>query len=183
LIWLVLTVFVLLGYSLQSVVGIVYYAMAMKAYGTVTSPPVILEEGNCSGTSTIYTNNTSALITVEAPINDSAAFNYILKVVNKVTDIWAVDLQVYDNSSLSRLSSLNISLHDGVSSNQIAVSGGNIVKSEGPPYNLAGNATIYIALSNVHATATGISYLYVHLKIQVPNTSTYILYVIIFKIF
>jgi hypothetical protein len=182
LIWLVLTAFVLLGYSLQSVVGIVYYTMVMKAYGTVTSPPIILEEGNCSGTSTIYTNNTSALITVEAPINDSAAFNYVLKIVNKVTNIWTVNLQVYDNSSLSRMSSLNISLHNGASSNQIAVSGGNIVKSEGPPYNLAGNATIYIALSNLHATATGISYLYVHLKIQVPNTSTYILYVIIFKI-
>jgi len=34
----------------------------MEPYTTVTSPPVILEEGNCSGTSTIYTNNTSAKV-------------------------------------------------------------------------------------------------------------------------
>jgi len=67
-IWLVLTVFVLLGYSLQTVAGSVYYSMEMQAYGTVSSPPVILEEGNCSGTSTIYTNNTSARVSVAAPV-------------------------------------------------------------------------------------------------------------------
>jgi hypothetical protein len=111
-------------------------------------------------------------------------YDYVLKVVNQVEDNWTVNLQVYDNSSISRLSSLNISLHDGTSNNQIAVSGGSIVKSEGDPYNLPGgvNSTIYISMSNLLATAIGTSYIYVHLKVQVPNTSTYSLYVIIFEI-
>ena len=37
-------------------------------------------------------------------------------------------------------------------------------------------------MSNLQATTTDTSYLYVHLKIQVPDTSTYSLYVIIFEI-
>jgi hypothetical protein len=38
--------------------------MVMQAYGMVSSPPVILEEGT-AGTSTIYMNNTSAKVTVQ----------------------------------------------------------------------------------------------------------------------
>jgi hypothetical protein len=112
----------------------------------------------------------------------NGTYDYVLKVVNQVADNWTVNLQVYDSSNIDRLSSLNISLHDGTSSNQIAVSGGNITQSEGPPYNLTENATIYIAITNLQATTTGTSHLYVHLKIQVPDTSTYMLYVITFEI-
>jgi len=63
LFWLVLTVIVLLGYSLQSVMGSTYYSMLMQAYATVNSPPVILQNGT-AGTSTIYTNSTSAKVSV-----------------------------------------------------------------------------------------------------------------------
>jgi len=115
-------------------------------------------------------------------IEETYDYNYVLKVVNQIANNWTVNLKVYDSATINRLSSLNISLHDVTSSNQIAVSGGSIVKSEGPPYNLAGNATIYISISNLQATTTGTSYLYVYLKIQVPNISTYILYVITFEI-
>jgi len=61
----VLTVIVLFGYSLQSAVGSAYYSLLMQAYMTVGSPPVILEEGT-AGTSTIYTNNTSAKVNITA---------------------------------------------------------------------------------------------------------------------
>jgi len=61
LIWLVLTVFLLLGYSLQSVAGTTYYSNEMQNYATVSTPPVILQNGT-AGTSTIYTNNTSAKV-------------------------------------------------------------------------------------------------------------------------
>jgi hypothetical protein len=67
-VWLVLILFVLFGYSLQSVAGSAYYSMVKQAYATVSSPPVILEEGNCSGTSTIYSNGTSAKVNVTAPV-------------------------------------------------------------------------------------------------------------------
>jgi len=67
LIWLVLTFFFLLGYSLQSAAGSAYYSLLMQDYATVTSPPVILEEGT-AGNSTIYTNRTSAKVGVSAPL-------------------------------------------------------------------------------------------------------------------
>jgi hypothetical protein len=181
LIWLVLTVFVLLGYSLQSVAGSLYYSMMMQAYGMISSPPVILEEGNVTGASTIYTNSTSAKVSVDST---TETYDYVLRVVNQETDNWTVNLQVYDSSNISRLSSLNISLYDGASSNQIAVSEGSIVKSEGEPYNLSGGAgsTIYISITNLQETASGISYLYVYLKILVPDTSMYSLYIVTFEI-
>jgi hypothetical protein len=69
LIWLVLTVFLLLGYSLQSVAGTAYYSNEVQNYATVSTPPVILQNGT-AGTSTIYTNNTSAKASVEAPLSD-----------------------------------------------------------------------------------------------------------------
>ncbi|MCW4001640.1 MAG: hypothetical protein NWE97_00410 [Candidatus Bathyarchaeota archaeon] len=58
-VWLVLTISILFGYVLQSVAGSVYYSMMMQANGTVTSPPVTLQNGT-AGISTIYTNSTSA---------------------------------------------------------------------------------------------------------------------------
>jgi len=91
-------------------------------------------------------------------------------------------LQVYNRSYIARLSNATISFDDGNSSDQIIVSGGSITQSEGPLYNLAGNATIYISMSNLQANAGGTSYIYVHLKILTPNTSTYAKYVITFEI-
>jgi len=116
--------------------------------------------------------------------NASSTYDYVLKVVNQVANNWTVNLQVYNSFNISRLSSLNISLHDGTSSNQIAVSNGSIIKSEGEPYDLPGgvNSTIYMSMSNLQANTTDTSYLYVHLKIQKPNTTTYMLYVITFEI-
>jgi len=49
---------------LQSVAGSVYYSRVMQSNTTVTSPSVILEEGTI-GSSTIYTNSTSAKVRVE----------------------------------------------------------------------------------------------------------------------
>jgi hypothetical protein len=116
--------------------------------------------------------------------NASSTYDYVLKVVNQVTSNWTATLKIYNNSKIGRLSSLNISLHDGTSSNQIAVSGGTIIKSEGEPYNLPGGlgSTIYISISNLQATTTDTSYLYVYLKITVPNTSTYNLFIIVFEV-
>jgi hypothetical protein len=114
--------------------------------------------------------------------NASSTYNYVLEVVNKVSNNWTVNLQVYNSTNINRLSSLNISLHDGTSSNQIAITGGSIIQPEGPPYNLAGNATIYISISNLQATTTDTSHLCVYVKILVPNTSTYNLFIIVFEI-
>jgi len=68
-VWSVVTIFLVLSLLLQTVMGSAYYSLMMQAYSTVGSPPVILEEGTV-GTSTIYTNKTSAKVSVEAPLLD-----------------------------------------------------------------------------------------------------------------
>jgi len=109
-------------------------------------------------------------------------YDFVLQVANQVANNWTINLQVYDSSNLARLSKATISFHDGNSSDQIIVSDGAITQPEGPPYDLGGNATVYISMSNLQVTTTDLSYLYVHLKIQVPDTSTYMLHVITFEI-
>jgi hypothetical protein len=111
-------------------------------------------------------------------------YDYVLRIVNQVSDNWTINLRVYDSSNIGRLSSLNISLHDGASSNQIAVSDGSIVKSEGDAYSLVGGVgvTVYISMSNLSATTSGTSSIYAYLKILTPNTSIYMQYIIVFEI-
>jgi hypothetical protein len=125
-------------------------------------------------------NIDAVILHVWTPYN----YDYVLKVVNQVADNWTINLEVYNSSSISRISSLNISFHDGTTSNQIIVSGGSITQSKGEPYNLHGGSgsTIYISMSNLLATSSGTSHIYVHLKVLVPNKSTYLLYIIIFEI-
>ena len=57
---------VLLG-SLGTSEASAYYSLTMESQTTVSSPEVILQNG-IAGTSTIYTNNTSAKVSVKAPV-------------------------------------------------------------------------------------------------------------------
>jgi hypothetical protein len=109
-------------------------------------------------------------------------YDYVLKVVNNVADAWNVSLRVYTSANVSRLSNLTISFHDGSSSDQIIVNNGNITQSEGALYDLLGNATVYIKISNLQSSTAGTSCLYAYLKILVPNTTNYLLYIIAFEI-
>lgn len=112
----------------------------------------------------------------------STTYDYVLRIVNQGTNNLTTSLRVYNSSNIGRISNTTISFHDGTSSDQIIVSNGIITQSQGAPYNLAGNATIYTRMSNLQANTTDTSYLYVYLKALVPNTSTYSLYVITFEI-
>lgn len=109
-------------------------------------------------------------------------YDYVLKVVNQVTDAWKANMKVYNSTNISRLSNATISFHDGASSDQIKISSGSVTQSEGELYDLTGSATIYISMSNLQASTSGTSYLYVYLKILVPNTSTYNLFIIVFEV-
>jgi hypothetical protein len=115
---------------------------------------------------------------------EARTFDYVLKTVNQVAGAWNVSLKVYASSNIARLSNAIISFHDGTSSDQIVVNSGSITQSQGALYNLLGGAgsTIYISMSNLQANTTGASYLYVYLKVLVPNKTTYSLYIITFEI-
>ena len=112
----------------------------------------------------------------------NANYDYILKVANQVAYAWKINLKVYDSFNIVRLTNTTISFHDGTSSDQVIISNGNITQSEGTIYNLTGNVIMYIKIGNVQANATGTSYLYTYLKILVPNTSTYSLFIITVEI-
>jgi len=114
--------------------------------------------------------------------SSSSNYDYVLKIINQVSDAWNVTLRSYNSSNISRLSSATIGFHDGTSSNQITIENGSITQSEGAPYVLASNATIYISISNLQAANTETTYLHAHLKIQTPDTTTYSLYIITFEI-
>ncbi|MEM2935590.1 MAG: DUF2341 domain-containing protein [Candidatus Bathyarchaeia archaeon] len=121
--------------------------------------------------------------TVNTGTEETTTYDYVLKVKNnQVVDAWKVNLRVYNSLNISRISGAKISFHDGTTSDQIIINGGVIMQSEGPRYDLLGSVTIYISISDLQATASGSSYLYVHLKILTPNTSIYILYTITFEI-
>lgn len=108
----------------------------------------------------------------------------VLKVVNQVASAWNLNLRVYDSSNIARLSNAIISFKDGTSSDQIVVSNGNITQSQGALYNLSAGvgSAVYISMSNIQTNATGTSYLYIYLKVLVPNTSIYSLYILTFLI-
>jgi len=116
--------------------------------------------------------------------SSSSTYDYVLRVVNKVTASWKVKLQVYNSINISRLSSANISFYDGATSEQIKISDGNITQSGGPAYDLPGpaNTTIRIKITDLQATNSEVSTIYVYLKVQVPDKSTYSIYIITFEI-
>jgi hypothetical protein len=108
----------------------------------------------------------------------------VLKVANQVASAWNMSLQVYTSSNIARLSNVIISFTDGTLSDQIVVSNGIITQAQGALYNLPASvgSTIYISMSSLQTNATGLSYLFVYLKVLVPNTSTYSLYILTFLI-
>jgi hypothetical protein len=112
----------------------------------------------------------------------STTYDYVLKINNTVTDAWKINLKAYCSSNEGRLSNAIIRFHDGTTSDQIIISGGVITQSEGPQYDLPGNSARYISIVNLHESISETSYLYVYLKILVPSTSTYGLFIITFEI-
>jgi len=175
LLLLALTGFVLLGYSLQSVAGSAYYSMVMQAYGTVTSPPIILDEGT-AGSSTVYANSTSARVWTGA-----GNFNYVLNLTESQGSDWKVRLRAYDQFNISRLSNCSIYIYNGSNSTQIVILNGAYDQQTGPWYDLVASDTEYTWM-HVEASSAGTSYVYVYLEILIPNKTTYAQYVITFEI-
>jgi hypothetical protein len=172
--WLVLGVFVLLGYLLQNVAGSAYFSMEIQGYGTVSAPPVILEEGT-SGSTTVYVNGTSAKAST-----GSGDFQALNMTENQGTD-QEIRLKAYDQSNLSRLYNCSIYIYDGSNSSQIVILNGNYSQQQGMWHDLAASDTEYIWM-HVVTSSPGISYVYVYLEIRVPDTTTIARYIISFEI-
>jgi len=110
------------------------------------------------------------------------AFDYVLEVVNQISDAWKIRLRVYDQTSIGRLFNCTIFFHNGGGvSRQISIYNGTYEQLFGNWYDLNGLSTVYIAMT-VSATATGTSLVYAYLEVLVPGTSTYNLMVITFEI-
>jgi hypothetical protein len=153
-----------------------------------TNPELYTSGGNSKIkiTGTLTTSSTYQQETNQIKLvykyDTASSYDYVLAVTEKNTLDWKVNLTVYDSLNIARLSGTTISFYDGTSSDQIVVNGGSITQSEGPAYNLNSSSTIKIKMSNLDATSSGTSYLHVHLKTLVPDTSTYALYTITFEI-
>ena len=178
-IWLVLTLLILPPFLSASVSGNVEYPLPAQSYGTIASPPVMIQNGT-TGTSTIYLNRTSAKVSVNASV---PAYDYVLRGVNQVTDAWKIRLKAYSQSNITRLSNCTIYFHnasDGFS-RQIYIINGSYTQQTGPWYDLNPLATVYMALT-LQATGSQTSHVFVYLEILTPNKTTYSQYVLTFEI-
>ncbi|NWG10189.1 hypothetical protein HXY33_00295 [Candidatus Bathyarchaeota archaeon] len=174
-----ITLLVIVGSMCQKTSGNVDDFMNLNEnYGCIT-PLVILDNG-VNQTSTIYSNDTSAKIIINAN-QTSLTYNYSLNIVNNNASIWQVGLEYYDYVNITRVNATIILHNNSTSSQQIAISGGNISQINNY-YSLTDNATIYIGIMNlVENFSIGETILNVYLRIKTPNTTTYTLYIITFE--
>jgi len=166
---------ILLGFLLQNVAGSAYYSLLMEPSTTVTSPPVELHNGT-AGTSTIYTNSTSAKVSVVS----SGDFKYVLNMTEKRGSNWTVRLNAYNQSDLNSLN-CSIYIYDGSDSTQIVILNGAYVNQTGPWNNLNASDTEYIWM-HVETSGAETYYVYVYLEICIPGITTYARYIITFEI-
>jgi hypothetical protein len=180
-IWLVVTLFVLLGFLFSNVDGNKYFALVTEPRTTVSSPPVVLQTGT-AGNSSVYLNSTSAKISAVA-LSTLTNYDYVLKVVNNVSDPWKIRLKVYSQSNIGRLNNCTIYFHnasDGFSG-QVYIVDGNYTQQTGPWYNLpASPAETYIAVT-LQADNSEVSCINVYLEVLIPDKTTFAQYVLTFE--
>ena len=178
---LVVTLFVLLGFLFSNVDGNTYFALVTEPRTMVSSPPVALQTGT-AGKGTVYLNGTSAKISAVAP-STLTNYDYVLKVVNNVSDQWKIRLKAYSQSNIGRLNNCTIYFHnasDGFSG-QVYIVNGNYTQQTGPWYDLpASPAERYIAVT-LQANNSEVSYINVYLEILIPDKTTYARYILTFE--
>jgi hypothetical protein len=114
----------------------------------------------------------------------SANYDYVLKIVNQVSDSWKIRLRAYSQSNTARLNNCTIYFHNATdgTSGQIYIISGSYTQQTGPWYDLpASPAERYIALT-LEADSSEVSYVYVYLDILVPDKTTYAQYILTFEI-
>jgi hypothetical protein len=147
--------------------------MPIQTSTLVDPPPLILQNVN---NSFIYTNNTSAKVTVP-----SGAELDVLQIINQTSDNnWQLQLIKYNEVDITRLTNCTIWFHnEAETSIQIKIIDGIYNQTSGNLYNFTNNTHITITATT---NATGTSLIYTYLKILKPDTLTYSLYIITFEI-
>lgn len=168
----------ILSFPCQKVSGDINDFMNLKSDLSCVTPLVILKDG-ANNTSTVYTNNTSAKISINATSTPST-YNYSLDIVNNNASLWEVRLEYFDYTNIDRVNTTIILHNNSTSSGQITISGGNISQTSNY-YNLTTTATIHIGVMNLVENFSGTTILRVYLRIKTPNTTTYTLYIVTFE--
>ena len=172
LIWLVLTLFVLLGYSLQSVAGSAYYSLVMQDYGTVSSPPVILQNGT-AGTSNIYTNSTSAKARAAAPAPTPTYYPNSCNVVTGTYLSGSVPSSVQSVDSNYFIARSSPTATSTTAYNPSSYSPlGNTALVSGTTTDLVSNNSVYMTFRS-YASNTSAQPLYTHQETTTIGGSTY----------
>jgi hypothetical protein len=169
-----ISLLILVG-TLNIAKGSINFAETIQATASVSSPLVTLESVS---NSEIFNAGTSANVTVS---NETSNLN-VLRILNQTKDEWQLQLIKYDESNIAHLTNCTIWFNNGSTpSKQIEISDGQFIQPSGDYYNLVGGGVDNITITASTNTA-GTSYIYTHLKILKPNTSTYALYIITFEV-
>lgn len=177
-VWIAAALSILFVFSCKGAFGTTYDLMNLKSNIECIVPSVVLEDG-VNNTSTIYTNSTSARISIDA-ISTPSTFNYSLNIVNSGANLEEVRLECFSSENVDRVNATML-LHDNVtSSTQIAISGGTMNQTN-EYYNLTGTATIHLGIKDLVESEEGSTILHVYLRIKELSTSTYDRYIITFE--
>lgn len=109
-------------------------------------------------------------------------YDYVLKIVNQVSDSWKIRLRAYGQTDIARLYNCTIYFHifNGASS-QIIIINGSYSQQQGDWYDLTGLSTACIAMT-VSVSESGTSLVYTYLEVLFPDTTTYNLMDLTFEI-
>jgi len=169
--FVVLTLFLL--FQIQDAVkGSTLFYLPVQMSADVNTPLVTLQ--SMTPNSTIYTNGTSARITIA----DNTTALDVLELLNQTDDAWQLQLLVYNDTNINRLANCAIWFHNESASVQIRITDGNYNQMSGELCSLV-NSTIAITATTI---TQGTTVIHTFLKILHPETSTYFLYAITFEI-
>jgi hypothetical protein len=152
----------------------VQFSLYFRSNTYISQPELILQNVT---NSLIYTNKTSAKVTVQ---NGTSNLN-VLQITNQTSGGWKLQLIKYNEVNIARLTNCTIWFHNGATSVQIKILNGDYSQISGDLYDFVPGSNNFITIT-ASTNATGTSYIYSHLKILKPNTSTYALYIVTFEI-
>jgi hypothetical protein len=155
-----------------------------------TSPQFYSSNGNAKikvtgilSTTTQYQQKTNQVKLVYS-YSSSSDYNYVLNIVNQVSDSWKIRLRAYSQSNIARLNNCTMyfrNASDGTLG-QVYIISGSYAQQTGPWYDLPSSpAERYISLT-LDASNSEVSHIYVYLDVLVPDKTTYAQYVLTFEI-